>query len=189
MLLSLIVWLGGLIFFPFVQPKHIFSICLQPASRGQLVGRVRWSALHWMGLVSGNYFPDQFIAVQPSNRGHGRMSSRAPHSYLPDARAHTRSRSSASSRAWIGCEPRSAKSTLSRQTIQRACSSTPARVVDASGELDVLSVWDWWSCYLAAAQLLGSWLVALQTAQRNSDHSQLVANLSLHHLFLNKSIS
>jgi len=57
MLLSLVVWIGGLIFFAFVVAPTVFSPGLLPTRHlaGEIVGR-SLSALHWMGIVSGIAF-------------------------------------------------------------------------------------------------------------------------------------
>jgi hypothetical protein len=52
MLLSLIVWLGGLIFFAFVVAPTAFSVLPTRHLAGNLVARSLHS-LHWMGLVAG----------------------------------------------------------------------------------------------------------------------------------------
>jgi hypothetical protein len=54
MLLSLIVWLGGLIFFPVVA-QTAFTIVPSRHLAGMVVGR-SLGTLHWMGLVSGVVF-------------------------------------------------------------------------------------------------------------------------------------
>ena len=54
MLLSLIVWIGGLIFFPVVA-QTAFSVVPSRHLAGQVVGR-SLGTLHWMGLVSGVVF-------------------------------------------------------------------------------------------------------------------------------------
>jgi len=54
MLLSLSVWLGGLIFFPVVA-QTAFSVLPTRHLAGSVVGR-SLSALHWMGIVSGMAF-------------------------------------------------------------------------------------------------------------------------------------
>jgi uncharacterized membrane protein len=56
-LLSLVVWLGGLIFFAFVLAPTVFSPGLLPTRHlaGTIVGR-SLGALHWMGIVSGIVF-------------------------------------------------------------------------------------------------------------------------------------
>ena len=57
MLLALVVWLGGLIFFAFVVAPTVFSPGLLPTRHlaGEIVGR-SLGALHWMGVVSGIVF-------------------------------------------------------------------------------------------------------------------------------------
>lgn len=57
MLLSLVVWLGGLIFFAFVVAPIVFSPGLLPTRHlaGEIVSR-SLAALHWMGIVSGLVF-------------------------------------------------------------------------------------------------------------------------------------
>jgi hypothetical protein len=54
MLLSLIVWIGGLIFFPVVA-QTAFSVVPSRHLAGQVVGR-SLGTLHWMGLISGVVF-------------------------------------------------------------------------------------------------------------------------------------
>ncbi len=55
MLLSLVVWLGGLIFFSFVVAPTLFSVLPTRHLAGSVVSR-SLGALHWMGLVSGVVF-------------------------------------------------------------------------------------------------------------------------------------
>jgi uncharacterized membrane protein len=57
MLLALVVWLGGLIFFAFVVAPTVFSPGLLPSRHlaGE-IGARSLSALHWMGIVSGIVF-------------------------------------------------------------------------------------------------------------------------------------
>ena len=52
MLLSLIVWLGGLIFFAFVVAPTAFSVLPTRHLAGNLVAS-SLPSLHWMGLVAG----------------------------------------------------------------------------------------------------------------------------------------
>jgi len=54
MLLSLIVWLGGVIFFSFVLAPTAFSV-VSARQAGSVVSR-SLSALHWVGIVSGIVF-------------------------------------------------------------------------------------------------------------------------------------
>ena len=55
MLLSLIVWLGGLIFFSFVVAPTAFGVLPTRHLAGSVVSR-SLSGLHWMGIVSGLVF-------------------------------------------------------------------------------------------------------------------------------------
>ena len=55
MLLSLIVWLGGLIFFAFVLAPTAFSVISSRHLAGMVVGR-SLGTLHWMGIISGVIF-------------------------------------------------------------------------------------------------------------------------------------
>ena len=56
-LLSLIVWMGGLIFFAFVLAPTVFNPAVLPTRHlaGNVVSR-SLTALHWMGLISGIVF-------------------------------------------------------------------------------------------------------------------------------------
>lgn len=54
-LLSLIVWLGGLIFFAFVLAPTVFSVLPSRHLAGTVVGR-SLGALHWMGMAAGIIF-------------------------------------------------------------------------------------------------------------------------------------
>ena len=57
MLLSLVVWVGGLIFFAFVVAPTVFNQSVLPTRHlaGNVVSR-SLTALHWMGIVSGLVF-------------------------------------------------------------------------------------------------------------------------------------
>jgi len=55
MLLSLIVWLGGLIFLSFVLAPTAFAVLPTRHIAGTVVSR-SLSVLHWMGIVSGLVF-------------------------------------------------------------------------------------------------------------------------------------
>jgi uncharacterized membrane protein len=52
MLLSLVCWIGGLIFFAFVLAPTAFSVLPTTHLAGNVVGRAL-SKLHWVGIVSG----------------------------------------------------------------------------------------------------------------------------------------
>ena len=68
MFLSLIVWLGGLIFFAFVLAPTAFSVLPSRHLAGTIVGR-SLGALHWMGIVSGIIFLASSILYSRSTRG------------------------------------------------------------------------------------------------------------------------
>jgi hypothetical protein len=55
MLLSLVVWLGGLIFFAFVVAPTVFSVLPTRHLAGNVVAR-SLGALHWMGIIAGIVF-------------------------------------------------------------------------------------------------------------------------------------
>jgi uncharacterized membrane protein len=55
MLLSLVVWIGGLIFFAFVLAPTAFSVLPTTHLAGNVVGRAL-SKLHWIAIVSGIVF-------------------------------------------------------------------------------------------------------------------------------------
>ena len=52
MLLSLIAWIGGLIFFAFVLAPTAFQVLPNTHLAGNVVGRAL-GTLHWSGLFSG----------------------------------------------------------------------------------------------------------------------------------------
>src|ERR1700726_3440247 len=52
MLLSLVCWIGGLIFFAFVLAPTAFSVLPTTHLAGNVVGRAL-GKLHWIGVVSG----------------------------------------------------------------------------------------------------------------------------------------
>lgn len=52
MLLSLVCWIGGLIFFAFVVAPTAFSVLPTTHLAGNVVGR-SLGKLHWIGLISG----------------------------------------------------------------------------------------------------------------------------------------
>jgi hypothetical protein len=67
MLLSLIVWLGGLIFFPVVA-QAAFSSLPSRHLAGTVVGR-SLGTLHWMGIVSGIVFLASSILYSRFTKG------------------------------------------------------------------------------------------------------------------------
>jgi hypothetical protein len=60
MLLSLVVWLGGIIFFSFMAP-NVFAVIPSRHMAGAVVGRML-PLLHWMGMISGLVFLASSIA-------------------------------------------------------------------------------------------------------------------------------
>ena len=68
MLLSLIVWIGGLIFFAFVLAPTAFSVLHSRHLAGTVVGR-SLGALHWMGIVSGIIFLASSILYSQLTKG------------------------------------------------------------------------------------------------------------------------
>lgn len=68
MLLSLIVWLGGLIFFAFVLAPTAFSVLPSRHLAGTLVGR-SLGTLHWMGIISGIIFLASSILYSRFTKG------------------------------------------------------------------------------------------------------------------------
>jgi uncharacterized membrane protein len=55
MLLALVVWVGGIIFFAFVLAPTLFSILPSAQMAGSVVGPAL-TKLHWMGLIAGGVF-------------------------------------------------------------------------------------------------------------------------------------
>ncbi|MGC2741915.1 MAG: DUF4149 domain-containing protein [Candidatus Angelobacter sp.] len=55
MLLALIVWIGGIIFFAFVLAPTLFGVLPTTKLAGDVVN-VTLTKLHWMGLISGVIF-------------------------------------------------------------------------------------------------------------------------------------
>jgi len=55
MLLSLVVWIGGIIFFAFVLAPTVFTVLPTRQMAGEVVSRTLF-VLHWMGIISGLVF-------------------------------------------------------------------------------------------------------------------------------------
>lgn len=55
MLLALVVWIGGIIFFAFVLAPTLFTVLPSQQMAGDVVSPAL-TKLHWMGLVSGAVF-------------------------------------------------------------------------------------------------------------------------------------
>lgn len=68
MLLSLIVWIGGLIFFAFAVAPVAFSVLPTRHLAGNVVGRTL-GLLHWMGIFSGLIFLASSLLYSRVTRG------------------------------------------------------------------------------------------------------------------------
>jgi len=68
MLLSLVVWLGGLIFFAFVLAPTAFAVLPSRHLAGNVVGR-SLGALHWAGIISGLVFLASSLLYSRLSRG------------------------------------------------------------------------------------------------------------------------
>jgi uncharacterized membrane protein len=64
MLLALIVWIGGIIFFAFVEAPTLFTVLPSTRMAGDVVS-VSLTRLHWMGLISGIVFLCCSLAYNP----------------------------------------------------------------------------------------------------------------------------
>ncbi len=73
MILALVVWVGGLIFFALVVAPTVFAPGLLPTRHlaGEIVGR-SLGALHWMGIVSGVVFLIASMVYNRMTAGHAR---------------------------------------------------------------------------------------------------------------------
>jgi len=71
MLLSLIVWLGGLIFLSFVLAPTAFAVIPTRHMAGTVVGR-SLGILHWMGIISGLVFLIASLAYSRLTTGSSR---------------------------------------------------------------------------------------------------------------------
>jgi hypothetical protein len=73
-MLALVVWLGGLIFFAFVVAPTVFSPGLLPTRHlaGEIVSR-SLGALHWMGIISGIVFLIASAIYNRMTEGHTRL--------------------------------------------------------------------------------------------------------------------
>ena len=68
MLLALIVWIGGLIFFAFVLAPTVFGVLPTRHLAGNVVAR-SLSVLHWMGIISGIVFLISSIVYSQLSKG------------------------------------------------------------------------------------------------------------------------
>ncbi|HKW77211.1 MAG TPA: DUF4149 domain-containing protein [Terriglobales bacterium] len=76
MLLALIVWIGGIIFFAFVVAPAAFGVLPTPDLAGRVVSR-SLTALHWMGLIAGFIFLLCSFAYNQINHANPRLFSPA----------------------------------------------------------------------------------------------------------------
>ncbi|HLH05681.1 MAG TPA: DUF4149 domain-containing protein [Terriglobales bacterium] len=75
MLLSLVVWLGGITFFAFVLAPTVFSVLPTRELAGSVVNR-SLPILHWMGLISG-------IIFLGTSMGYSAVSTGSTHAFAP----------------------------------------------------------------------------------------------------------
>lgn len=78
MLLSLVLWMGGILFFGAVVAPALFSMLPSRHLAGSVASRIL-ASLHWMGVISG-------IAFALTSMAHSRLASGAAH---PFAARHT----------------------------------------------------------------------------------------------------
>lgn len=67
MMLSMTVWIGGIIFFAFVVAPTVFSVLPTRAMAGMVVTR-SLASLHWMGVVCGCVFLAASLLLSRSTR-------------------------------------------------------------------------------------------------------------------------
>lgn len=72
MLLCLVVWLGGLIFFAFVLAPTVFTVLPTRHLAGNVVAR-SLGILHWIGIVSGIVFLVSSILYSQVSKGTPRL--------------------------------------------------------------------------------------------------------------------
>jgi uncharacterized membrane protein len=72
MLLSLVVWIGGIIFFAFVLAPTVFAVLPTRALAGTVVNRAL-PILHWMGLIAGIVFLATSIAYSQAVSGNAQI--------------------------------------------------------------------------------------------------------------------
>lgn len=68
MLLSLVIWLGGIMFFAFVLAPTVFAVLPTRALAGTVVNRAL-PILHWMGIISGGVFLPTSMAYSRMTTG------------------------------------------------------------------------------------------------------------------------
>ena len=75
MLLSLVVWIGGLVFFAFVLAPTAFQVLPNTHLAGNVVGRAL-GKLHWLAIFSG-------IVFLISSLLYSRVTQGSPHVFAP----------------------------------------------------------------------------------------------------------
>jgi uncharacterized membrane protein len=68
MLLSLVVWVGGVIFLSFGEAPTVFGVLPSRHMAGAVVGK-SLTILHWMGLISGVVYLVSSMAYSQMTRG------------------------------------------------------------------------------------------------------------------------
>ncbi len=89
MLLSLVAWIGGLMFFAFVLAPTVFAPGVLPNTHlaGNIVGRAL-GKLHWIAIFSGIIFLASSLLYSRLTDGDAHMFCPAPRSDMPDACAN-----------------------------------------------------------------------------------------------------
>ena len=87
MLLALIVWIGGIIFFAFVLAPTLFTVLPTTQMAGDVVSATL-TKLHWMGLVSGIVFLICSLLYNWQKHEQLKLFAAEPHLSCADAGAH-----------------------------------------------------------------------------------------------------
>src|ERR1700756_5494533 len=146
--LSLVVWLGGLIFFSFVVAPSAFAVLPTRHMAGSLVSR-SLSLLHWMGIVSGLVFLVASLLYSRVTTGSAHLFA-ARHLLIVVMLVLT-------CVSQFGISPRMARLRATVGEIDRVPLNDPARV-----QFNALHVW---STRLEGSVLLAGLVVAYLTAQ------------------------
>jgi hypothetical protein len=150
--LSLVVWLGGLIFFSFVVAPSAFAVLPTRHMAGSLVSR-SLSLLHWMGIVSGLVFLVASLLYSRVTTGSAHLFA-ARHLLIVVMLVLTCA-------SQFGISPRMARLRATVGEIDRVPLNDPARV-----QFNALHVW---STRLEGSVLLAGLVVAYLTAQSLAD--------------------
>jgi Domain of unknown function (DUF4149) len=127
MMLSLVVWLGGLIFFAFVLAPTVFSVLPTRHLAGSVVSSTL-TKLHWIGIASGIVFlVSSMLYVRLSTGSAHPLAARHVLLYVMLALTLT---------SQFGISPRMAALRSSMGEIDKVALSDPARV-----QFDALHVW------------------------------------------------